>query len=164
LPGRIRLKIPQKRSDFQYFVRLADLFTNCPGITQLQLNPLAASILICHGTETQFLNIAKFAQTNGLFTIIEQQPEETFSIPHLPLAKLASTGLTHLDEKLMDFSQGRLDGRSLLFLALTGLGVRQMTRGDILGAASSLLWYALRLLKEENEKMFDSDNHADSGS
>jgi hypothetical protein len=141
LPGRVRLKIPQKRSDFQYFDRLADLFTNCPGITHLQLNPLAASILICHGTETRFLNIAKFAQTKGLFTIIEQQPEETFSIPPLPLAKLASTGLTHLDEKLMDFSQGRLDGRSLLFLALTGLflaltglGVRQMTRGRYFGS------------------------------
>jgi len=165
LPGRVRLKIPQKRGDFRYFGRIADLFADCPGITQLQLNPSAASILICHGTETHFLNIAEFAQTNGLFTITEQpEEEETFSIPYLPIPKLTSTGLNRLDESLMDFSQGRLDGRSLLFLALIGLAVRQMTRGNIMGPATTLLWYAFSLLKEENEKTFDPDSHADSGS
>jgi len=163
LPGRVRLKIPQKRGDFRYFDRIAKLIADCPGITQLQLNPSAASILICHGTETHFLNIAEFAQTNGLFTIIEQPEEETFSIPYLPIPKLTSTGLNRLDESLMAFSQGRLDGRSLLFLALIGLAVRQMTRGHVIGAASSLLWYAFRVLKEENEKLFDPDSHADSG-
>ncbi len=163
LPGRVRLKIPQKRGDFRYFDLIAELFADCPGITQLQLNPPAASILICHGTETQFLNIAEFAQTNGLFTIIEQ-PEETFSIPHLPIPKLTSTGLNRVDESLMGFSQGLLDGRSLLFLALIGLAVRQMTRGAIMGPATTLLWYAFSLLKEENEKTFDPDSLADSDS
>lgn len=162
LPGRVRLKIPQKRGDFRYFDRIAELFTDCPGITQLQLNPPAASILICHGTETDFLNIAEFAQTNGLFTIIEQPEEETFSIPRLPIPKLTSTVLNRLDESLMDFSQGRLDGRSLLFLSLIGLAIRQMTKGHIMGPASSLLWYAFRLLKEENEKLFDPESHVDS--
>jgi hypothetical protein len=159
LPGRVRLKIPQKRGDFRYFDRIAELFTGYKGITQLQLNPPAASILICHATKIDFLNIAEFAQTNGLFTIIEQPEEETFSIPHLPIAKLASTGLSRLDESLMDFSQGRLDGRTLLIMALIGLAGRQMSRGHVLGAASSLLWYAFRLLKEENEKMFDLDRY-----
>ena len=164
LPGRVRLKIPQKRGDFRYFDRIAELFADCPGITQLQLNPSAASILICHGTETDFLNIAEFAQTNGLFTIIEQPEEETFSIPYLPIPKLTSTGLNRLDESLMDFSQGRLDGRSLLFLALIGLAVRQMTKGHIMGPASTLLWYAFSVLKEENNKIFDPDSHVDSDS
>jgi hypothetical protein len=87
LPGRVRLKIPQKKGDFDYFDRIADLFSDCPGITQLQFNPPAASILICHEEGTHFLTIVEFAQTNGLFTIIEQ-PEDIFTIPHLPLAKL----------------------------------------------------------------------------
>jgi hypothetical protein len=152
LPGRVRLKIPQKRGDFHYFDRIAELFTGCPGITQLQLNPSAASILICHMTETDFLNIAEFAQTNGLFTIVEQPEEETFTIPYLPIPKLTSTGLNRVDESLMGFSQGLLDGRSLLFLALIGLAVRQMTKGNVMGPATTLLWYAFSLLKEENEK------------
>jgi Heavy metal associated domain 2 len=164
LPGRVRLKIPQKRGDFRYFDRIAELFTGCPGITQLQLNPPSASILICHAAKTDFLNIAEFAQTNGLFTIIEQPEEETFTIPYLPIPKLTSTGLNRVEESLMDFSQGRLDGRSLLFLALIGLAVRQMSRGHVLGAASSLLWYAFRILKEENEKMFNLDKYDDASS
>lgn len=164
LPGRVRLKIPQKRGDLRYFDRISELFTDCPGITQLQLNPPAASILICHGTETDFLNIAEFAQTNGLFRIIDQPEEETFSIPYLPIPTLTSTGLSRVDESLMDFSQGRLDGRSLLFLSLIGLAVRQMAKGHIIGPASTLLWYAFSVLKEENNKLFDPDSHVDSDS
>jgi len=169
LPGRVRLKIPQKRGDIGYFDRIAELFADCPGITQLQLNPPAASILICHRTRTRFLKIAEFAQTNGLFTITEQPEQETFSLPYLPIPKLTSLSLNRLDESLMDFSRGRLDGRSLLFLALVGLAVRQMTKGRIMGPATSLLWYAFRLLEAENEKTFDldrfdPDNHVDSES
>ncbi|MDP2903454.1 MAG: hypothetical protein Q8N96_10160 [Methylovulum sp.] len=162
IPGRVRLKIPQKRGDYGYFDRIAELLAECPCITQLQLNPSAASLLICHGTNDPFLNIAEFAQTNGLFTILGEQPEETFSIPHLPIAKLTSTGFNHINEALMGFSQGRLDGRSVLILALIGLAVHQMTRSNVLGAASSLLWYAFRLLKEENEKTFDLDKYVNS--
>jgi hypothetical protein len=158
LPGRVRLKIPQKKGDFDYFDRIAELFSDCPGITQLQFNPPAASILICHRAETHFLNIVEFAQTNGLFTLIEQ-PEEIFAIPHLPIAKLTYNGLSNIDDVLMDFSRGRLDGRTILIMALIGLAVRQITRGNIMGAASSLIWYAFRLMKEESEKKFDLDKY-----
>jgi len=165
LPGRVRLKIPQKKGDEDYFDRIAKLFANFPGITQLQLNPAAASVLICHdGTEAQFGNIAEFAQAKGLFSIAEQPEEETFSIPHLPIATLTSTGLNRLDESLMDFSQGRLDNRSLFVLTLTGLAIHQLTRGNIMAPASSLLWYAIELLREENGKTVGPDNHADPGS
>jgi hypothetical protein len=163
LPGRVRLKIPQKKGDIAYFDRVAELFEDCPGITQLQLNPPAASILICHETETLFLNIADFAQSNSLFTVTEQ-PEETVSMPHLPIAALTSSGLNRFDQSLLNFSQGRIDGRSILIPILIGLSIRQLTKGHILGASSSLLWYAFRLLKEENEKTFDLGNHTDRGS
>ncbi len=159
LPGRVRLKIPQKKGDYRYFDRIAELFAGCPGITQLQLNPQAASLLICHGMDTGFSAIAEFAQKNSLFTIVEQVPEETFSIPHLPIAKLTSTGFNRLDESLLDFSQGLLDGRSLLFLALVGLSISQIGKGRFMAPAASLLWYALTLLKEENEKTFDLDKY-----
>lgn len=159
LPGRVRLKIPQKKGDYRYFDRIAELFADCPGITQLQLNPQAASMLICHETDAAFPNIAEFAQTHGLFTLVEQQPDETFSIPHLPIAKLTSTSFNRLDESLLDFSQGWLDGRSLLFLALVGMSFSQISKGRFMAPAASLLWYALALLKEENEKPFDLDSY-----
>lgn len=159
LPGRVRLKIPQKKGDDRYFDCLAELFADCPGITQLQFNPQAASILICHSMDTGFSTIAEFAQTKGLFTIIEQPPEEMFSIPHLPIATLTSAELKNIDKSLLNFSQGWLDGRSLLFLALVGLAVSQINKGRFMVPAASLLWYAITLLKEENEKIFDLDRY-----
>ncbi len=163
LPGRVRLKIPQKRGDFCYFDQLAELFTGSPGgINQLQLNPPAASILICHETKIDFLNITEFAQKNGLFTIIEQPEEETFSIPYLPIPKFTSKGINRVDESLMDFSQGMFDGHSLLILALIGLAIRQTAKGHIMRPASTLLWYAFSLLKEEHDKLFDPDSSAGS--
>lgn len=157
LPGRVRLKIPQKRGDFGYFDRMAELLADCATITQLQLNPPAASLLICHAPDRNFSTIAEFAQTQGLFFVTEQQPEAMLLIPPLPIAKLASAGLNRIDESLLEVSQGRLDGRTLLIMALIGLSVRQMSRGNMMGAASSLIWYAFRLLKEESEKAFDLD-------
>jgi hypothetical protein len=59
----------------------------------------------------------------------------------------------------MDFSRGRIDGRTILIMALIGLAVRQITRGNVMGAASSLIWYAFRLMKEESEKKFDLDKY-----
>lgn len=160
LPGRVRLKIPQKKGDFEYFDRIAELFSVCPDVSQLQLNPVAGSLLICHGTETQFLNIAEFAHSNGLFTLIDP-PEEIITIPHVPLARLTANGLGNIDELLMGFSRGRLDSRTLLIMALIGLAVRQGSRGNMMGAASSLIWYAFRLLKEESEKTFDLSKYDD---
>jgi len=149
LPGRVRLKIPQKKGDVGYFDRIAKLFANCPGITQLQLNPAAASVLICHTAETQLGNITDFAQANALFTVAEP-PEESVPKPQLPIATLTSVKLGRLDESLMDFSQGRLDGRSLVLLALIGLAAHQIIQGKVMAPATTLLWYALELLREES--------------
>ncbi|MGZ4971104.1 MAG: hypothetical protein ACXV7H_16465, partial [Methylobacter sp.] len=68
----------------------------------------------------------------------------------LPIAVLTATGLNRFDESLMDLSQGRIDSRSLFMLTLTGLAIHQITRGNIMAPASSLLWYAIELLREEN--------------
>ena len=160
---RVRLKIPDKRGDFRYFNQIADSFADCLGITQLQLNPPAASILICHRTDIPFENIAEFAETNGLF-YLEEKPEdyEAVVIPNLPLATLTSVGLNRLDASLLNFSQGRIDTRSLLFLSLVGLGIHQITRGNIMAPAASLLWYALEVVKQENENRIELGNKTDS--
>lgn len=156
LPGRVRLKIPQKKGDFHYFDDLAERFANCRGITQLQLNPPSASLLICHEPDLSFPKIVEFAEENGLFTLIDMPDDyEAITIPKLPITVLTSTGLTRIDTSLLNFSQGRLDGRSLLFLALIGLAIRQMTRGHIMAPAATLLWYALQVLERENAVEID---------
>jgi hypothetical protein len=163
IPGRVRLKIPQKKGDLEYFGQIAELFADCPHITELQLNPTSASLLICHEITADFLNIADFARKKGLFTIIDK-PDDTFKIPNQPITKFASTGINRLDKSLSDFTQGFLDGRSLLFLALIGLAIRQMSKEHFLGASSSLLWYAFRVLDEANGNPFETEMPDDAGS
>lgn len=159
LPGRVRLKIPQKRGDFQYFDQVAERFADCRGITQLQLNPPAASLLICHETDMTFQTIAEFAEANELFNLIDMPDDyEAITIPKLPVTTITSSGLNILDTSLLNFSQGRLDGRSLLFLALVGMAVHQMTRGHIMAPAATLLWYALQVLERENDTKLNLRN------
>lgn len=163
LPGRVRLKIPQKRGDVNYFDRLADMFSDCLGITQLKLNPLAASILINHGTDIPFQNIVEFAETKNLFSLTEKpEDQDAIVIPNLPITTLAWAGLNQFDNALLDFSHGRLDARSLLFLGLIGLAVHQTIRGNIMAPAATLLWYAVELLNAEDENQIEYEKKADS--
>ncbi|GAB4261268.1 MAG: hypothetical protein Kow0065_11770 [Methylomicrobium sp.] len=153
LPGRVRLKIPEKRGDFCFFDRLADALTECTDVTQLQLNPPAASVLISYRTENAFQMIADFAEARGLFSLSDKPYDDPpISLSKLPLTALTSNGLSMVDHSLVDVSSGRLDGRSLLFLALLGLAVHQLVRGNVMAPAATLLWYALQLLERENEK------------
>lgn len=162
IPGRVRLRIPEKKGDMVYFAELAEGFADCQTITQLELNPVSASVLICHDHSDNFLTIAGFAQKNGLFSIIDK-PEETFNFPKKPVTNFASAGVARIDQSLSDFTGGLLDGRSLLFLALIGLAIRQMSKEHVLGASSSLLWYAFRVLNEANKDASEPDTFDDGG-
>jgi hypothetical protein len=51
-----------------------------------------------------------------------------------------------LDTAIARFSLGDLDVRSLAFVILLLASALQIFRGQILGPASTLLWYALELL------------------
>lgn len=151
LPGRVRLKIPQKKGDADYFARIAKSFAKFPGIAQLQFNPTSGTVLIRHdAAKAQFSNISEFAQTNGLFSIAEPLPEKPFSIPHQPIARLTSTRLNRFDQSLIELSEGLIDSRSLFFLILTGMAVHQIARGKIMTPATSLIWGAIELLREES--------------
>lgn len=163
LPGRVRLKIPQKRGDVNYFDRLAGIFSKFLGITELKLNPSAASILISHRIDLPFQNIVEFAETRNLFSLRENpEDHDSIVIPNLPITTLTSAGLSRVDNALLDFSQGRLDARSLLFMALIGLAIHQATRGNIMVPALTLLGYAVELLNAEDESQIAYENKADA--
>jgi hypothetical protein len=155
LPGRVRLKIPQKKGDFGYFESLGESFANCHGVTQLHLNPPSASLLICHTEESDFSEIVEFAEKLGWFTICPEPEVNPIPPIHRPLTAITFAGMKRADESLRQFTQGRLNGRSFLFLGLLGLAAHQINRGHIMSPASTLLWYALSLLKEENRKSPD---------
>lgn len=160
LPGRVRLKIPQKKGDRGYFERMGESFANCHGVTQLQLNPPSGSVLICHAPEIDFLQIAEFAEKLGWFTICPESEANPIPSIHRPLTAITFAGMSRANESLRQFSRGRLDGSSMLFLALLGLAIQQINRGHIMSHATTLLWHAFSLLKEENRNASDDRSGA----
>ena len=154
IAGRIRLKITEKRGDEQYFEALAEAFTECEAITQLQLNPPTASLLIQHGSKP-FAEIAEFASNAGLFILATEEEAELLATQHLSVASLSSLAASHLDHKMADLSAGRIDVRSVLFLGFVGLAVHEASKGHIMAPASTFLWRALQLLNKKNDKFFE---------
>lgn len=154
MPGRVRLKIPSKRGDEQYFEELAETFAECEAIGQLQLNPPTASLLIQHGI-APFDEIAKFAANAGLFTIAMGQEAELMATETSSIASLTSSAAAYLDHKMADLSAGKVDVRSLLFLSFVGMAVVEAKKGHIMAPASTFLWRALQLLNKKNDKFFE---------
>lgn len=154
LAGRVRLKIPQKRNDEAYFEAVADAFADCEAITQLQLNPQAASLLIQHGS-APFSDIAAFAASAGLFALVAQDDPDLPAVEHASVAGLSSLVASQLDHKLADLSAGRIDVRSALFVAFMGLTIHEAAKGHVMAPASTFLWRAIQLLNKKNEKLFD---------
>lgn len=164
LPGRVRLKIPQKRGDINYFNRLEELFSDFLGINELKLNPSTASIVISHESDVPFQDIVEFAKTKNLFNLVEEAEDHDEVVPNLYIKALTLTGFNRFDKALLDYSKGRLDARSFVFLTLIGLAIHQAARGNVLAPASTLLMYAIQLLNVEDINLIEYEQQADSES
>ena len=62
----------------------------------------------------------------------------------------AVSGLERFDELLKESTSGHIDFKSLLFILLFLMAVRQLQKGVVFGAAATLFWYALEVLTKDN--------------
>lgn len=141
LPGRTRLKVPDKRGDMKFFTSAGQQLGECPGVTQVEANARTGSLLIRHSVP--FSQIAAFADDHNLFTL-QADNETSSSISHQ-----AAANLTWVNTQLAQLSAGTLDLRSVMFLTLLVLCLVQIYRGQILIPAGALLWNMLQLLHWE---------------
>lgn len=142
LPGRVRIKIPSKRSDAAYFVRLEAELTRCKGVASIQANLRAASILIGYAATGDLNTIANFARKRQLFNL---EPEGQLP-PQQSIGELAAAQIKFLDRLIETGSRGHLDLQSSFFLLFLVLGLRQMWRGQIMQPAIPLLWRVMEIL------------------
>lgn len=72
LPGRIRLRIPEKKGDGGYFEALLAAIGACQGLAKLVINPATASVLIHYQADcTDGLN--GFLEKNSFFRVVEAE-------------------------------------------------------------------------------------------
>src|SRR5918992_4993524 len=67
VPGRLRIKIPSKRNDTEYFAGIRRELSNCPGVTAVDVSALTASVLVLHAADAEA--IGDYAQQHGLFQV-----------------------------------------------------------------------------------------------
>lgn len=137
LPGRVRLRIPAKRGDANYFEELRRVISGFPGIEVAAVNPLTASILIRYPPE---LDIAAVGEVAGAFDIVYGE------LPTATVAERLDNWLARGDRVLRRGSGGHIDFKSASVLTLLALALRQAAQGEILQPAFPLLLGALAVL------------------
>lgn len=141
IPGRVRLRIPERRRDEAYFATLKQRVHEWPGISAVHVNPRTASLLALFSDAAAAL---AHAQNCDLFELTEAEPPR----PAVPIGERARFRARSFDARLREVTGGLADTQSLVFAALFAAGAYQIIRRRNVGApAVTLLWYAGDLLR-----------------
>ncbi len=138
LPGRTRLKVPDRRGEPRYFTRLSERLSQYAGVVRVQTNPRTGSLLLEH--TVPLAQIAAFAQSQQLFTLGPPEPLQR------EITQSTQAGLRWLNRQFAQASEGLLNVRVALILGLAGLIIIQVARGQILMPATNLLWFLAQVL------------------
>jgi hypothetical protein len=155
LPGRVRLRIPEKRGNEAYFSRLTQDLEDWGELVRVKYNSYSASVLIEY--KGDFVPIAEKASDAGLFVTWEASTFEGLD-PRTPSDQFWQF-LKRMDTRIEDFTRGKEDLSSLAFFLLVGLGIYQVVRGSALPAATTLFTEAVKIvaashLKSQHEAAF----------
>jgi hypothetical protein len=143
LPGRKRIRIPEKRGDEVYFTQVKERLADCPGVLAVEANPVTGGVLVHHAANaTHFLHSAV---EQGLFRVAGNNlPIHSGANPPVP----ANRGVT---VKSMPPFQLSSSLRRLIFLGLIGTGIVQVFRGNIVIPALAAFMDAIKILPLNKE-------------
>lgn len=122
LPGRVRLRIPSKRGDVAFFGKVVRELSKHPSLHELTASPLTGCITLHYCEPLQLMTAA--AAEQKLFEIGGSEPP---------------------DEGSKEQAFGLREGSGVAgatAAGLSGLGLFQVARGNVLGSAIENLWHA----------------------
>ena len=153
IPGRIRLKIPERRGDHAFFDEITDLLRGLSTGTQVDCNPLTGSLLLHHLGEID--DEPMQAALNALAEIVELE----LSSP--PVAHRLRADVIEVDQSIQRYTRGALDLSTATALGLLTLAGIQLLRGQQPVIVISLAWYATELLRRWKDPSDKSGDPAD---
>ena len=137
-PRRLRVKIPSRKGRGEYFARVHEELSRQPGIDKIEVNHVTGSVLVLHKVEEKA--ISAYAEEKGLFTIEKGNPRAK------ALSRRVGNGFGKIDRKVKSFSGGGLDLPEATFLALAGMGIYQIAKGNLTAPAwYTAFWYAFNV-------------------
>lgn len=131
LGTRLRLKVAERRRDLPWFVQLYEELRVIPGVSEVRVNPSTGSALV-HFERGRGESVA--AEIAGL-------PQIALESPPAALRALSQTS-SALDAATQ---RGVNDLRLVLFLLTLLISVYQLSRGQYLAPALTLLLYGMEL-------------------
>lgn len=143
LPGRVRLRVPARRGDRDWFSSAVVELAMARGVLSARADPRLASLLIHHDGPLEA--IAAAAERHGLFRLLDLAPRPESLLGGMRGEAAAwNAGLRR--------AAGDADLASLAFLGLCLSALWQLARGQILPPAATLAWYAAYLLQGAAER------------
>ncbi|MDX1697954.1 MAG: hypothetical protein R3308_06670 [Thiohalobacterales bacterium] len=141
--GRVRLRVREKCKDPMYFEEARRRLTELPGIDEVRINCNNGTILLLH-TDESLERLESRLRPLGLFDL-NRGPE-----PVKPALAQLSSGIAMVDAAVQESSGGRVDLRTLAYIAMMGFTLHQIVRGNLLGPAIPMMGQALTLLDRIN--------------
>jgi hypothetical protein len=142
---RLRIKVPSRKRDEQYFGFLVQSISAQQGIETVEANPVTGSIVIVHETDADTL--LAYCRNNSLFSVIEESAPEPSS-----LHRTITDGFEGINRQIRNASKGSLNMGGIAFLALVGVGAYQIARGNFAAPAwYTAFWYALNIFLKSRD-------------
>ncbi len=137
--GRVRLRIREKREDFDYFDAVRERLGALSDLAEVQVNEGTGSIILTH-PQVSYGELRAALTRVDLFEVAEgPEPGQHALAPLL-------SGIGRVDQAISRATSGNTDLRALLFLCVLATAVYQALRGNILSPAWTLVWNGLDLV------------------
>ena len=137
LPGRLRLKVPERKGDHQWMAAAADALAGLEAVTGVRVNALTAGILIEHRSDTPD-ELLEQIRDKGLFEVTATRDGT---------AHAAGAEGAEADDLIPEL---HVQPHHLAGVAFLVLAVRQVLAGNILAPATNLAYHAFELLSRDS--------------
>lgn len=133
----MRLRIPDRRGDLQYFARTVKALGGEPGFFEIAARPETAGLLLLHRTDE-----AAVVDTGRRLSLFDVQPADDGAALRL----LAARTLLRLRSMTPEALTGKVDVRTAGAAVLLGVAAIQAARGQWAGPAITHVMHAVSLV------------------
>jgi hypothetical protein len=137
IPGRIRIRIPEKRGDSAYFLELSEKLAGIDNVQNVKTNAATGSVVI------EF--------SSSLDTVIEKLRLLDLDVDmqqSLPEKQPVSMPRDRVMKPLNIVSGREINSMFMMGSLLTVIGLAQTFRGKILAPALTAFWYAMEAFRQ----------------
>ena len=142
LNSRVRLRLDEMRHNDEFFDQAIDELSTLDCLSNFNTNRVSGSIVL-HYADSEWSVVADELEKLNLFKIVKVEKKM-----RSPAMGPVLSNIHRLNREIYQGSNGRVDLRTIAYLALMLLTIRQILQGHILGPALPMLMHAWSLAEK----------------